>query len=349
MTGQNGIPTSGRSRWLLVARWTGTLGLLGYLATRVDWPGLGQAFMGMDLRFFLASIAVYILAQIASTLRWRALAHAQGFRDTITSFSKWYAAGMFCNLALPSSVGGDVVRAWYLARDGRGAVLARRQAALASVLLDRATGLGVLIGVAGVAACVAPEGLPSRVTAPVWVAVSSMLCGLMSWPLISRAGRHIAPRFTPLIGGVDGVLMDPVLLVTTTACSVVVQLGGIAQVVLIGMGLGIDLPWTFYGCIVPLVSLLTLLPVSLNGMGLREAGYVGLLAPLGVTATQAVALSLLAFTATSLVALVGLPVLLVEGIPGSRNGSIGESDDASTEAVGNHSDQRGAGQPASAA
>lgn len=338
-----------KARLAHLLRWGGTLGLVGYLGTRMDWPALGRSFAGMDFRFFMASVTVFVLAQMASALRWRALAQAQGFRDPIGPFARWYAAGMFCNLALPSSVGGDVVRAWYLARKGNGAVLARRQAAVASVLLDRATGLGVLIGVAGVAALAAPAGLPARVTAPVWLAVSAAVCGLLAWPVISKVGRKVAPRFAPLLGGVDGVLRDPVLLGTTTACSVVVQLGSVAQVALVGMGLGIDLPWAFYGCVVPLVSLLTLLPVSLNGMGLREAGYVGLLAPMGVSATQSVALSLLGFAATSLVALAGLPVLLAEGMPRRANDPIGGSDESGTEAVGNHSDQGGAGQPASAA
>lgn len=346
----DGVPTNQwKNRLGHALRWAGTLGLLGYLATRIDWASLVRSFTGMDFRFFWASVAVFLVAQAASALRWRALAHAQGFRDPIGPFARWYAAGMFCNLALPSSVGGDLIRAWYLARKGNGGVLARRQAAVASVLLDRATGLGVLIGVAGVAALLAPAGLPARVTAPVGLAVIAACTGLLAWPFISRVGRRVAPRFAPLLGGVDGVLRDPVLLATTTGCSVVVQVGSVTQVALVGMGLGIDLPWSYYGCVVPLVSLLTLLPVSLNGMGLREAGYVGLLAPLGVSATQSVALSLLGFAATSLVALAGLPVLLAEGMPRRAAGSIGESDEPGTKAVGDHSGQGGAGQPASAA
>jgi hypothetical protein len=63
------------------------------------------------------------------------------------------------------------------------------------------------------------------------------------------------------------------------------------------------------------VTLLTLLPLSVSGMGLREAGYAALLAGFGVTAPQAVALSLLGFAATSLVALLGLPVIIWGGWP----------------------------------
>ncbi|MFM7112884.1 MAG: lysylphosphatidylglycerol synthase transmembrane domain-containing protein [Planctomycetota bacterium] len=349
MTTEAPRPGLWKARLAMGLRWAGTMGLLGYLASRMDWQALARSFAGMDFRFFAASIAVFSLAQVASAIRWRALARAQGFRDPFGPFVRWYAAGMFCNLALPSSVGGDVVRAWYLSRKGTGPVLARRQAAVASVLLDRATGLGVLIGVAGVAALAAPPGLPARVTAPVWMAVTAAACGLLAWPLISIIGRKVAPRFAPLLGGVDGVLRDPVLLATTTACSVVVQMSSIAQVALVGTGLGIDLPWAFYGCVVPLVSLLTLLPVSLNGMGLREAGYVGLLSPLGVSSAQSVALSLLGFAATSLVALAGLPVLLADGMPRRDDESMGGSDEPGTEAVGDHSGEGGAGQPASAA
>ena len=92
-------------------------------------------------------------------------------------------------------------------------------------------------------------------------------------------------------------------LVGVTLLSLVVQLANVVLAWLIGEGLGLPVPPLYYGVLVPLVSLLTLLPISLNGMGLREAGTVLLLAPLHISAASAVTLSLLIFavyTATSL-------------------------------------------------
>jgi hypothetical protein len=100
-------------------------------------------------------------------------------------------------------------------------------------------------------------------------------------------------------------LRRPGLLVGTTLLSVLVQLAAVVLVWLIGVGLGLSVPLPYYGVLVPLVTLLTLLPVSLNGMGLRELGTVLLLAPLGVGTASAVTLSVLQFAAYSLASLAG--------------------------------------------
>ena len=72
-----------------------------------------------------------------------------------------------------------------------------------------------------------------------------------------------------------------------------------------GLALGVDVPASYYWIVVPVVSLLTLFPVSLNGMGVREWGVVLLLAPLGVAAESATALAFLWFLTFTSVSLFG--------------------------------------------
>jgi hypothetical protein len=69
--------------------------------------------------------------------------------------------------------------------------------------------------------------------------------------------------------------------------------------------MGLTVPLVYYALAVPLVTLLTLVPISLNGMGLRELGMILVLAPLGVGAPQAATLSVLQFAVYSLSGLVG--------------------------------------------
>ena len=72
------------------------------------------------------------------------------------------------------------------------------------------------------------------------------------------------------------------LIVTSTMLSAVVQASSVLQVGLLGHAIGLDVPWAVYGVAAPMVTLLTLLPISLTGMGVREWGMVLFLAPLGV-------------------------------------------------------------------
>jgi uncharacterized membrane protein YbhN (UPF0104 family) len=111
------------------------------------------------------------------------------------------------------------------------------------------------------------------------------------------------PRLIQIMDCATLYLRDRRSLVMVTMLSLVVQLANVVLVWLIGEGMGLPVPPLYYGVLVPLVSILTLLPISLNGMGLREAGTVVLLSPLGVSSASAVTLSLLIFavyTASSL-------------------------------------------------
>ncbi|RLS48690.1 MAG: UPF0104 family protein [Planctomycetota bacterium] len=302
-------------RWKTWLRVGGTLALVGFLAARLNWTELAQAITHLSPMAFWGSVGVFLMAQFVSTVRWRQLALDAQLHAGLDRFGVWYAAGMFCNLVLPTSVGGDVVRTWYLAQQADGPLDGRTRRAATSVLLDRGTGLMVLIALAGVASILCPVALTPQVT---WFLYAVLACtalglaiGLTSSGFIGRK----VPKLAPLISQAWDFARKPGLVASSLALSVLVQVASVVQVGLIGKGLGLDVPWAVYGCVVPLVTLLTLLPLSVSGMGLREAGYAALLAGFGVTAPQAVALSLLGFAATSLVALLGLPVIIWGGWP----------------------------------
>jgi glycosyltransferase 2 family protein len=137
-----------------------------------------------------------------------------------------------------------------------------------------------------------------------------------------------------------------------TALSLVVQAANVAVVWLVGEALGLPVPPLFYGVMVPLVTLLTLLPVSVNGMGLREVGTVALLAPLGIDAASAVTLSLLVFAVMSAASLSGLGFYLFGHFPRFQAPGAGGGPSEVPEhdaSVGGHPGQGRTRQPSAAA
>src|SRR5438128_6925729 len=110
--------------------------LLACLAWRIDWHQVALALRQVHWSSWLLGVGLYSATQVVSSLRWQLLAQPLGFRQPLGQFVRLYFIGMFFNLVLPTSVGGDVVRAWYLAENSR-----RRSAALVSVLLERGSGL----------------------------------------------------------------------------------------------------------------------------------------------------------------------------------------------------------------
>ena len=154
-------------------RLIGSVALLAFLAWRTDWPQIARTFAGLRVGWWLLAVALYGLAQIVSSLRWHLLARPLGFTHPPGRFLAYYYVGMFFNLVLPTSVGGDVVRAWYL-DSGSG----RKALAFLSVFTDRASGLLMLIVIAVIAAVCYPFDLPERASWIIYGVGTSAVAGL---------------------------------------------------------------------------------------------------------------------------------------------------------------------------
>jgi uncharacterized protein (TIRG00374 family) len=308
-----------------MARVAVSAAILAFLAWRMDWGQVAAAFRALRWSQWLAALGVLLAAQVVSALRWQWLARPLGFAQPLRRFVGLYFVGMFFNLLLPTSVGGDAVRAV-----GLNAGSGRRMAALLSVLLDRLSGLLVLLMLACVAAVACPVPLPAWVTASVGATAVAAAAGLAVLPASTRllarldvAGggrwhgalakvRHLAASLREAAA----LYRDrPRLLVGSTALSVLVQAAGVVQVALIGRAVGAEVPTLVYGVAVPMVALLTLLPVSLNGMGVREAGMILFLRPAGVPAGTAVTVAFLWFCGQTAAGLAGAGVYLFGQFP----------------------------------
>ncbi|MGH7170520.1 MAG: lysylphosphatidylglycerol synthase transmembrane domain-containing protein [Gemmataceae bacterium] len=296
----------------------GSLILVGLLIWRIDWRQVASAFAKLEVRYWLLALGVYLLTQGVSALRWRMLGRALGLGGQWRDYLGHYFVGMFFNLVLPTSVGGDVVRAWYLGRQsGAAPPTGRRTAAFLSVLADRVNGFAVLIVVACAAALCCPTPLPSWILACVAGMGAACLLGLAALSLLPwlRKGLSAHQRLTQMLDGAALCLRDRRGMVGVTLLSLVVQLANVVLAWLIGEGLGLSVPPLYYGVLIPLVSLLTLLPISLNGMGLREYGTILLLAPLHVSEASAITLSLLLFAVYTATSLLGGVVYLFGNAP----------------------------------
>lgn len=286
-----------------------SFGLLAVIVWRTEWSDFAASFSSLRIEYWLAAVGILVAAQVASALRWQLFARELRFECSLGQYIAYYLIGMYFNLSLPTSVGGDVVRVWYL--NGK---TGRKWAALASVFLERLNGLIVLIGVACLGALIAPISLPTWIQVSVWGVAGGAVLGLLSLPFARRL------RFLPLhrrqqVETLLHLLRVPHVTVAATLLSVLVQVFGVLSLWCVGLSLGLEIPVTYYFIVGPMVSLLTLLPISFNGMGLRELGMVVFLAPLEVGKGPATTLALLWFASTAAVSLLGGLVYLLGAYP----------------------------------
>ena len=283
--------------------------LLAFVGWKTDWANVGDKFAHLNVVYWLGAVVALVLAQFVSARRWQLFARELRFERTLGQYSAYYFIGMYFNLLLPTSVGGDVMRVWYLNGE-----TGRKMAALASVFLERVNGLLVLIAMACVGVLCSPVPLEWWIHASVWSIAGCAVLGIMASPFM-RHVTWVSLQRREQMQTMHSLLYVPKVVAGATAMSILVQVCGVVTLWCVGMSLGLDIPVAYYCVLGPMVSLLTLLPISVNGMGVRELGTVVFLAPLDVHEDSAKTLAFLWFAVNVAVSLLGGLVYLIGAFP----------------------------------
>jgi len=263
--------------WLsLVLRVAATAGLMAYAVRDVKWSDLGGHLRSANWNWWLAGLAASVLVQVIAGVRWAALARPLGFQRPRRFFIWRFFEGMFFSLCLPSSIGGDVIKAYRV-----GDTTSRRLLAGCSVLADRLTGLSALGVLAGTALAAKEYGLGLAGALAVALALlvgvlGAFWLGLQSIDQIMNLlpETHRARSF---LAQLRPSQQRPLLIMQAVGWSFVVQMGGAVVVALMARTLHVDLPLVVWFSVVPLVALLMVLPVSIGGFGMRESAMEMLL------------------------------------------------------------------------
>lgn len=270
--------------------------IVTFLMRKLSWESLNRLFHEMHLGLVVIAFITLQIGQSFSSWRWKLIAEPLGFHEKYARFRTLFYIGSFFNLFLPTSIGGDAVRAWMLAPDKQS-----RLAAFGSVIADRVAGVTAMLMMACLATFTPLGEIPWYVPVLPWVILAGLLCTLALLPRLTG----YSPKVTALLNGFGWEQGRWDTWWKALGLSFVVQALATLQVILLGIALDLPVPWLAYLVVVPLVTLLTMLPISLNGFGVREGALVLLLANYGVTEEQAVALGVTWLTLSIGVGLIG--------------------------------------------
>jgi hypothetical protein len=251
-----------------------------------------------------AAASLYLAGQLACAEKWRRVSRALGIAAPAGRFAALYLSGMFLNLLLPTSVGGDAARAYLVAPKDpvRGA---------ASVVLERGTGLFVLLAMLAVCAAITP--LPGAAWAAAGATAGLLL--LLALPrLAASAATWRLPAWLPpaALRDAAAVTRRPRVMAAALLLSGLFYACLVGMHVLLARRIGIALPVAALAAVTAMGSLAAMLPFSTGGLGLREAAYVAVLSTWGVERGTALALGLTSLAAVLLVALTGGIVLAAQ-------------------------------------
>jgi glycosyltransferase 2 family protein len=274
--------------------------LLAYLFSGANVGEMAAQVRQMNLLWTTAALGTYAGMLAVSAWRWRLLLQIQTVDVSMATLTRSFLVATFFNNFLPSNIGGDVVRVADTARFAGSKTLATTV-----VLLDRILGLLALLAVAAAASGLATfAGLPLTGTGYIWIALIVLAVGL-TWTLarpglFSRplsallAGRAqgIQTRFNNLIAAVERFSKEPRTLLSAFAGAIAVQALLVLFYVFVARSLAVPLPLLAASVIVPVSFVVQMMPVSINGFGVREAVFTFFFRSLGLSVGSALTLSL---------------------------------------------------------
>lgn len=307
--------------WMVRSVWvrTGiTLLLLALVASGLDWSEMGAALREGEPLDFLLAVGLVVLALVAGAWRWHALLYRAGVPVGVGRLARIYAVSTFSAWFLPTTAGGDVTRALLVTRGPE----LRRVAV--SIVVDRAGGLAGMIAIAWLAFALEPSGVPDEADAIlIWSTAVLLLAGLVVAVALRRGSalrRFVPERLLAMARDSRDVLRDygrsPTLLGTWLALSILYQ-GLIAfQLVVLGRAIDVELSFAMAAVALTVVTLVTLVPISIGGFGVREGSYVVLLGGVSIAASDATLISVLS-VATVLIASLPGAFLIMRGNVGA--------------------------------
>ena len=287
-----------RISWLIRIIISG--GLILWLFSRYNIREVLNSLRDLPPYLVVVACLMYFSAQTLSSIRWQVLCGLFSFRGKWRTFLGFYFVGMFFNLFLPTGLGGDVFKIHFLSR-----INGRRLSAAFTVLGDRFFGLISMLLIGAASVKIWPDLLPSPLSDILFIGGLAVLGGLLLVPLIARINIPFWPSLSPYLRELFAVWKRPREMFIILVLSFVLQALGMGAVAVLGSGLQIEVPVAFYFAAVPIVSMAVLIPISLNGIGIREGAFVYLLGLKGIPAAPALCLGLLFFGVQAAVSLLG--------------------------------------------
>lgn len=276
--------------------------LLAYLFTKIDVKEVWHLFRNVQLPYLFAALFLYLAGQVICAWRWKIIAMVMEFRNSFREFITYYFAGMFFSLFLPTLVGGDIGRCYLIAKGNK-----KTLHAIVSVLADRGTGLAVLIFMAGLSVSLFKFGnIPQQLIWLILIANAVLIIGLLI-PFFAGGLLGMLGKTGELA---MGFWKKPSVLLKSIFVSIIFQALVIIIHIFIGLAIGINIPWKFYFFLIPLVATVSMLPLSISGIGLREGAFVYFFSYASVTKTEALTFAFGWFVIVLISSLIGGLVLL---------------------------------------
>ena len=323
-----------KKRWAAILKAFVGLGLMALL---IWWSGpkkLFDALKQIPHGSYLFALAVYSIGTAIRTIRWQRLLAAVGEKFPLVRLVQFQFIGAFFNQFLPTSIGGDSARIFYLCREN-----VSWEKAVGAVLVERIAGMLMLLfmGVAAAAAGYHMYQDKSIIAVLLIFILASVVATLVLFSgramqlLISMVEWikffDVSAALKRFSKGLRAYRSHPGVLIFVAVVSMTFQFVVIGLFYFFSRQMGMDLHFIQFFIFVPIFLALSLTPISMNGIGVRDWAFALMLTQAGAERAQAGALSMCYWLLTLGAGLIGAIIFVAQGnatVEAVQESSMGE-------------------------
>jgi hypothetical protein len=299
--------------------------LLYFAFTRVDMATIGSRLQQAKISWLVALVLALAVQLVLLALRWRQIGLQCAAPIATAKALRYVLIASFFNQTLPSIIGGDAARIWFVSRAGAG-----WKAAAYSVIVDRIIGLAVLVAIVVVCLPWLFELVPDPLgRASVLLVDGAGIVATIAFLILGQAHWHWLERWwiTRHIAGAAAVALDVLSnrhsAIVIVGLSIVIHLLAVAAVVCAARAVAAPLEFGQALLLVPPVILVATIPISIAGWGLREGAMMTVFAYAGLSQADGLIVSILYGASLFAVGAVGGAIWILGSEP-----RIGAADEA---------------------
>ena len=289
-----------------------SISLLTYIIISIDWNEVANNLRSANFLLLSVVFLLYILEQVELTYKWNILIGARGINISLFRLIIINSIGSFWGLFLPSSVGTDVVRGYYLTKNN-----SEKSISVSSVFADRILSMFSLL-LLGVIFMSISGDLLSKFNVRTYIILLTVSVTILFYFFQKEKTAYFLKeklksvkykKFFDLLVKLHFSILEykkyPKALLASFFVSLLVQVTRVVIYYIVTISYNIHVPIIYFFIFVPLIMIILMIPISIGGLGVREGTFIGFFSLVGMSINEAVIISFTTTLMNTLIILLG--------------------------------------------
>jgi len=293
-----------------------SIAIILYLLSKISFSEIRGMIQSSRLDYLVLAFSFIIIGIFISTFKWKLLLSTKTIKARYIELVRFYFIGMFFNSIMPSSIGGDVIRGYESSKE-----YGNKSKVFSSIFMERFTGLIALISFAVVGLsleiskfCFTGVVLILLVLIGVTVSIAILIYDkknikffkCLYLPVLNLFERFdLKDKSEEFYDAVNEYKNYKSVILISLLLAFVFQFISISYTYILSLSLDININFIYFFIFVPIITCITMIPVSVGGLGIREVSYMYLFTKVGMTISEAFMVSIMRFFLALVVSLIG--------------------------------------------